>query len=120
MKGFINGFLNEGIKNVLFFKNDNKFFFEIKIAPTLKAIAKNTQNVIQNIKLNDKENIFQKDKDIIEIHPRINITIFPSEEKIKSMSEFLNMNFSTNYFIWNLSEISYDSSYFNNQVLKKK
>ena len=42
---------------------------------------------------------------------------FPSKEKINELSEALNSQFRKNsYFIWNLSEYTYNTKVFNNQV----
>lgn len=41
---------------------------------------------------------------------------FPSSDVIALISQFLNDNYGSNYFIWNISEESYDITYFNKQV----
>ena len=51
-----------------------------------------------------------------EIVPRVYYIPFPTEPKISVMSSFLNKTFGPNYYIWNISEHSYDISKFNNQV----
>ena len=51
------------------------------------------------------------------MYPRIFWMAFPSKEKIKPLSQFLNSQFKKNYYIWNISEHTYDSSIFNGQVI---
>ena len=43
---------------------------------------------------------------------------FPNEDLIRPLSTFLNENFGNNYFIWNVSEHSYDYFPFGHQVIK--
>jgi len=63
------------------------------------------------------EKFFQN---IIEIIPRVFNMPFPSPEIITPLSQFLNVTYGFNYFIWNISEESYDINYFNKQVKEKK
>ena len=51
------------------------------------------------------------------MYPRIFWMTFPSKGKIKALSQFLNSQFKINYYIWNISEHTYDTSIFNNQVI---
>ena len=43
---------------------------------------------------------------------------FPTQEIIVPFGIFLNQHYGSHYFIWNISEESYDINYFNKQVLK--
>lgn len=55
---------------------------------------------------------------IIEVVPRIYHMPFPTSENIQIISNYLNTAYGSNYFIWNISEESYDINAFNKQVFK--
>jgi len=57
--------------------------------------------------------------DLIFIYPRIFWMTYPSKEKIEELSKTLETRFPKgSYYIWNVSEHKYDTSYFNNQVTR--
>jgi len=56
--------------------------------------------------------------DFIFIYPKIFWMTFPTKQKIKGLSQTLNLQFKkNNYYIWNVGEQRYDTSYFHNQVI---
>ncbi len=87
----------------------------------LKAIAKNTKRVWSGIatKLKDKKGTIDIFDYFVEIYPRVIWMPFPAQENIEIIGDFLNTNFANNYFVWNISEHSYDTSIFNDQVMLK-
>lgn len=69
--------------------------------------------------MQDKKQQYQERdfwSELIEIIPRVYYIPFPIDKKRQVMSSFLNKTFGANYYIWNISEHSYDISGFNNQV----
>jgi hypothetical protein len=82
------------------------------LADPLKAFAKNAKEALLS---NDpaKDQI----SDLIFIYPRVFWMTFPTKDKIKDLSNCLNTQFKkNNYYIWNLSEHTYDPTCFHNQV----
>ena len=59
----------------------------------------------------------KQESDLVFLYPRIFWMTFPSKDKTKALSQFLNTQFKTNYYIWNVSEHTYDTSIFNGQVI---
>ncbi len=59
---------------------------------------------------------FGPSDDIIEITPRVYWMTYPSSEKIHDLSNKLYNQFKNNYYVWNLSEHTYNTEFFNNQV----
>ena len=56
-------------------------------------------------------------EEIITVSEKIYYIPFPTPEKIKILSDFLNSKFESNYVIFNLSEYTYEYSFFKNQVV---
>jgi hypothetical protein len=76
----------------------------------LKNLANNAKTALARRESKDKA------LDLIPIYPRIYWMIYPRPEKIKELSEGLNMKFKDKYNVWNFSEYKYDTTPFNNQV----
>lgn len=53
---------------------------------------------------------------MVQLHHRIYWMNFPKPERVKELGEALNARYKEKYFIWNVSEYTYDSAPFNNQV----
>lgn len=66
------------------------------------------------------EGYLKDGNDFVFICPRVYWMAFPTESKIKELSSFLNATFGGNYYIWNLSENTYDTDMFRNQVIAKR
>jgi hypothetical protein len=82
------------------------------MAAPLKNLGKNVKQALSGT--DPKDDI----SDLIFIYPRVFWMTFPSKEKIKDLAACLNDQFKkSGYYIWNLSEHTYDTNYFNNQVV---
>ncbi len=83
-----------------------------KFSSQINSIATNAKSIL--IPGEEKKKVIS---DFIFIAPKIFWMTYPSKEKIKCLSDTLNLQFTNNkYYIWNISEERYDTSFFNNQV----
>lgn len=95
------------------------FFKSDRFKEGLKSIADPIKNLANNAKTalaNRRESKDKASLDLVPIYPRIYWMIYPRPEKIKELSEGLNMKFKDKYNVWNFSEYKYDTTPFNNQV----
>ena len=46
--------------------------------------------------------------------------VYPAPNKIKELAEFINQSFGNHYTIWNISEKTYETSFFHDRVRKWK
>jgi len=87
----------------------------------LSKLAQNTKGFIHNLTESIDKSLHPEKciQNVIEIIPRVFNMPFPTQNVISQISNYLNINYGSNYFIWNISEESYDITYFNKQVYLK-
>eukprot|EP01017_Pseudomicrothorax_dubius_P015962 TRINITY_DN1819_c0_g1_i1.p1 TRINITY_DN1819_c0_g1~~TRINITY_DN1819_c0_g1_i1.p1 ORF type:complete len:279 (+),score=34.04 TRINITY_DN1819_c0_g1_i1:128-964(+) len=90
-----------------------------ELKPKLKTISTTTKKAVEDYLNLDKKPQAQLsvEEEIIMVTPRIYFMSFPSEEKREAVSNYLNKKFGSSYYIWNVSEQTYNTTPFRDQVI---
>lgn len=105
-------------------------FDPIQVTPALKTIAKNTTEVILKNKLSSKiswsltgfknsddDEGEGQERDVILIDERLYWITFPTKENSEKIVRTLSEISNGKFYVWNLSEHTYDTTLFKNNVI---